>query len=363
MANITDIAPQGAWDNALSNNLIRKGANDSGSVNIYNYVTANVQFKKLWDDITMASRGLVVDAATGEILARPFGKFFGWSEYSPEDQAKFLNRNEKIQVTDKLDGSLGILYTDPATGDAAIATRGSLTGKHAVMATEFYCDNFDGKWSPENGYTYLFEILMPGAGIVIHYPKDDLVLIGKINNETGVSVPLDEVPEWKWERAEILNYSSLSEAIAAPARPYKEGMVVHFLDTNERVKIKYDEFVRLHRIGSGVSKYRVWEALSNGVIMDEWKPFLEEEFYSFVDEVAGELNAKYEAKVAEAREAYRITKDKFGDSYERKDFAKFVNSEFSKPIASYVLNTEFNAKNGPHENRLWETVKPEKDIK
>lgn len=363
MAHITDIADQTSWDSHLEQGLIKRGENASGSVAVYNYVTAQVQFKKIWNPVTEASRGLIVNAATGEILARPFKKFFGWSEYSPEEQKSILQKDERVMVSDKLDGSLGILYTDPADGLEKIATRGSLEGHHARLATEMYREKYTGKWSPKEGYTYLFEILMPGAGVVISYPEETLVLIGRVNNETGRSSLLTEVEEWPWEKAEVLPYESMAEVLNAPARPYKEGVVVHFLGSDLRVKVKYDEFIRLHRIGSGVSKYRVWEALSNGVKMEEWKPFLEEEFYSFVDEVASDLSARYDAVLTEALEAQAAVREKFGEQFNRKEFAQHVNATYSKPIAQFILNSEFNsALEEKHRARLWDLVKPPKDI-
>ena len=35
-----------------------------------------------WDDVTLNARGIVFDKATGDIVARPFFKFFNGSSYS-----------------------------------------------------------------------------------------------------------------------------------------------------------------------------------------------------------------------------------------------------------------------------------------
>ena len=45
------------------------------NVRIYNY-TPEVQFDRKWDDTTIMCRGLILNIKTGEILARPFEKFF-----------------------------------------------------------------------------------------------------------------------------------------------------------------------------------------------------------------------------------------------------------------------------------------------
>lgn len=76
---------------------------------IYNY-GQKAQFDGIWDDVTCKTRGLIVNQATGEVVARPFEKFFNYAtsfrpETQPENLPPFLP-----EVTEKLDGSLGVLY-------------------------------------------------------------------------------------------------------------------------------------------------------------------------------------------------------------------------------------------------------------
>jgi len=58
---------------------------------------------------------------------------------------------------------------------------------------------------------------------------------------------------------ESFAYATFAEALAAPPRDDREGLVVHFTDADQRVKIKYAEYVRLHRIVTGLSARTVWE--------------------------------------------------------------------------------------------------------
>ena len=62
---------------------------------IYNY-TDKVQWENLWDEITLSCRGLVVDSL-GNIVARPFKKFFNLSEGK-------TNTTDKYEIFEKLDG-------------------------------------------------------------------------------------------------------------------------------------------------------------------------------------------------------------------------------------------------------------------
>ncbi|QOR67967.1 hypothetical protein IM538_07490 [Cytobacillus suaedae] len=46
---------------------------------ILNY-TENATYEKRWNELTLNCRGLIVNERTGEILARPFPKFFNYGE-------------------------------------------------------------------------------------------------------------------------------------------------------------------------------------------------------------------------------------------------------------------------------------------
>ena len=66
--------------------------------------------------MTLACRGLIVDAASGVVLARPYPKFFNHDQPGAPD----LRMDAPADITDKSDGSLGVLYPD---GDGfAVAT-------------------------------------------------------------------------------------------------------------------------------------------------------------------------------------------------------------------------------------------------
>lgn len=85
-------------------------------------------YKRNWNNVTLHARGIVFDTETGKVLARPFDKFFNYEELVDVDTGKlkqiaelvrqylgfdnlycnYLNR--KFTVTDKIDGSLGIMF-------------------------------------------------------------------------------------------------------------------------------------------------------------------------------------------------------------------------------------------------------------
>ena len=68
---------------------------------IWNY-SQTTQYENYWDEITLSCRGLVTDDK-GNIVAKPFDKFFNIEE------GKF-EPTEKFEVWEKMDGSLGIVF-------------------------------------------------------------------------------------------------------------------------------------------------------------------------------------------------------------------------------------------------------------
>lgn len=152
---------------------------------IYNY-TEETQFRKRWNKVTLACRGLIINTVTREVVARPWEKFFNFGEMNNR-----IDSYAPVEVTDKLDGSLGILYRQP-DGKLAIATRGSFASDQAVEANKIWSESYSHLDIP-NDYTFLFEILVPWNRIVVSYNYDDEYLQqgrgvlpqGSSRNDTG----------------------------------------------------------------------------------------------------------------------------------------------------------------------------------
>lgn len=317
---------------------------------IYNY-TAQAQFERMWNPVTRCCRGLITNL-DGRIVARPFAKFFNHGEENTElpDGA--------VQVTDKLDGSLGILY--PTEYGHAIATRGSFSSNQALHATKIWRERYAARFEPNREWTYLFEIIYPANRIVVDYNGlDDLVLIGAVEIETGRSVTLQDATKgWPGPVVEEFEHQSLAEALSAPARPGREGVVVHFVESDTRVKIKHEEYVRMHRLVTGVSERRVWEALSEGVAIEGWLEAVPDEFYEFVTRTVRRLEAEHAALSAEVLELYAKTVAELPTGWGRKEFALAVTA-IEKPLAR-ALFLQLDGKSYAH--LVWQQLRPAEHI-
>ena len=260
MTLLNDVFDPAELASAVQTGHVRLQRHPSRPLTIYNYTEAG-QYAGAWTPVTLACRGLVVDAA-GAIIARPYRKFFNHSEvHAPQ-----LDAAAEVLVTDKADGSLGIIYHD---GDGpAVATRGSFASDQALHATELLRARYGG-FVPPTGLTVLVEIIYPGNRIVVDYDGlDDLVLLGAVDIATGRTYGPAAVPTWPGPVVETFGYATFAEALAAPPRAGREGLVVHFTAADQRVKIKYADYVRLHRLVTGLTARTVWDVMANGGDLD-----------------------------------------------------------------------------------------------
>lgn len=240
---------------AIEAGFVRAQQHPEFPLTIFNY-TEKAAYERMWTPVTRQCRGLIADSNTSEIVARPFPKFFNHNE----TEAAALDFNEPVVVTDKADGSLGILY--PAPDGWAIATRGSFASEQAKHATELFRRRY-GAWMPPPGVTVLFEIVYPDNRIVLDYgDMDDLILLGLVDIKTGQTLSAGASflgIDWSGPVVEAFPHASLADALAAEPRTNAEGLVVHLLTSDQRVKIKQADYVAMHRVVTGFTARRLWE--------------------------------------------------------------------------------------------------------
>jgi RNA ligase len=318
---------------------------------ILNY-TARCQYEDgLWNPVTQTCRGLIHDDH-GRVIARPFRKFFnlGQSESAP------IELSARCTVTDKLDGSLGILYP---VGDVwAVATRGAFEGKQAQHATDLLRARYP-EYRPPPGWTVLVEIIYPSNRIVLDYgDQDDLVLLGAVEIASGRSVgpPAALLADWPGPRANVFDDATVADALAAPARANAEGFVLHLVESDERVKVKQEDYIVLHRIVSGLNERTVWEHLVAGNSAHALLDALPDEFHGWVGEVAARLLATVDTAAADVERAYSAILADLAPTFTRKEFALLAKE--------HPRRTQLFARHDGKDYRrsLWEEAFPPPDI-
>lgn len=324
---------------------IRKHPEDEKLV-ILNY-TEQTTYEKRWNHETMTARGLILDISELNndkvyILAKPFDKFFNMSE-NPEYE-KDIDFSEQPIVMEKLDGSLGISYF--FNNEIRFATRGNFNSDQAIKATEIwrkkYADKFNLIGYLGFPYTLLTEIIYPENRVVVDYGKtEDLFLIGFIDLTLMTDAPIEQVknmaerynmPMVKQYKLTIDKLLEMKKSLSAN----EEGWVLRF-SNDKRLKIKGDEYLKIHQVMYGLSdkmKFKVWaEGNTKDLIM-----VLPEEFR---DEIEKYFQRLEEIKISLRTVLTNLYKMAFEKTASRKEFAILVNEKVDESYR-HLMFTAYN---------------------
>lgn len=326
---------------------------------IYNYTPA-AQYERVWNDVTTQCRGLIADF-DGNIVARPFAKFFNYGEV---DTYTDLPNGDPL-VSEKMDGSLGIIYSYGEEWDA-VATRGSFASEQALWASKHLAETYPDFAQP-TGVTTLVEIIYPANRIVVDYKDaEGLWLLGAIDNETGADIMFDDITWWTGPRTPTFPFWDLEKSVRAVGGTGfddGEGVVLCWPRSDGpsyRLKIKSENYVRLHRIVTGLSTRTVHEALSNGTFADLIDN-VPDEFHPWIRQVADDLvgqhdeilkTAKDDLFMAELRAVLALP---VGQMYTRKDLAEQIIAHATHPGLCFSLKDGKNI-----DSKIWDMIRPER---
>lgn len=305
-----------------------------GEYLLLNY-TVEATFERTWNEVERVCRGLIIHWPTATLAARPFSKFFNLGEM-PETMVDNLP-SEGLEVTVKLDGSLaiGFWYGD----QYRIATRGSFNSEQAQWATAYIRSNWDtSRFSHDT--TLLFEIIYPQNQIVINYRGEEaLYLIGAIKLADGYDYPYAGLEEIATRygfklvaKAEFADIPGLMEVAASSSGV--EGWVLRY-PSGMRVKVKTSEYMRLHKLVSGLSPARVRDALLTLSGLRELLKELPEEFRQQVETIADFIERGVDAEEARLRGQFTVYQPLAAES--RKAFAVAVTQNTAPTDWPYMF--------------------------
>lgn len=274
----------------ISDGLITARPHPWSGLTIYNY-SQRCQFSQAWSPTTLACRGLIL-TSEGHVISRPFEKFFNIEEYK-SPLLPDIPIGSPFEAFEKADGSLAISYHDPETGATCFATRGSFESEQAKAATRWWQEREADLAKIPPGQTWLFEWIAPENRIVVDYKgRRELVMLAVIDNATGRDLPL---PEWGGAIVRRFDAHTVEALVASAPRENFEGFVLRFLETNQRVKVKLPDYIRLHRILTQCSTKTIWEMLAAGQDLAEVLDRVPDEFYGWVRQQEGQLRASFSA--------------------------------------------------------------------
>ena len=302
---------------------------------IHNY-SPKAQYERHWTPETLLSRGLVTDLE-GHIVARPFGKFFNLDEHVGLYGSL---PDEPFEVYEKMDGSLGILFH--YEGQLQIVTRGSFHSEQALIAQRIFKEKYQHVALSPN-QTYLVEIIYPSNRIVVNYGEmTDLVLLAVLETKTGDEIPLEDIG-----LPLVKRYHGIRDlaALRQSQPDNREGYVIRF-ESGLRVKLKFDEYVRLHRIITGINTRVIWEELKNGNSLEALLEDVPDEFYQWVKKEVKALHDAYAKIETQVQSEFKHFDD-------RKSAAAYFRAHTQYPAIMFKLLDQ-----KPYSEIIWKLIRP-----
>jgi RNA ligase len=331
-----------------SQGLITCRTHPTADLLIWNY-TPKCQFDRAWDEVTMQARGLITKP-DGTIIARSFSKFFNLEEHQGQIPL------ELFTVTEKMDGSLGILYF--IDGKPQIATRGSFTSEQAVKANDILYNKYGGitgLFKPS--CTYLFEILYPDNRIVVDYGNtEDLVLLAIVDTKTGHEHDIhnpDFIQLCNGLFPIVKRYDGIKDIseLRQLEEPNKEGFVIRF-ENGLRLKAKFSDYVRLHKLITQCTARTIWDLLRNNQPFDDLMEKVPDEFYTWVKNTRTTLQDQFDTIETDALKIFA----QVHKLPTRKEQAAIV----CKHAYSAVVFSMLDGK--PYGDIIWKQLRPQAEL-
>jgi len=310
------------------NELVEQGyirSSTKDELSIYCY-TEKTTHEKYWNEYTRAARGLILNNKTGEVIAKPFPKFFNLGEM-PETYLSNLPTGG-YTVSDKVDGSLGIIYY--YNGKWNVATKGSFSSEQAIKAQEMLKNwNLTEHFSH---YTFLVEIIYPENRIVVNYgSQEKLVLLGAYRthdeseiNDLEVMSQITGLPIRKDYDYTIDEIIALQKVLSKN----EEGFVIRF-DNGLRIKVKGEEYLKIHKIISNLSPLSFWEVMKDGKVPLEYIQQVPEEFIPMFEPIVAQLEKKYLEVKKEVEDEFEMLP------------TKEITPEAKKEVGLYLKKVSF----------------------
>ena len=284
-----------------------------------------------WNDVTLHARGHVFRVSDGKCVLRPWDKFFNYGELFDQDGKptqlyKLLDGTPDMRperalqgpfvATEKFDGSLCIAGI--VDGALLCTSSGSFTAWQAEWARD-WLDRNNVDECMRDGYTYLFEIIADQDLHPIRYDFEGCVLLGIIDNETGIELPYDELENFALSlhmqvtpRTSCMNLNDAMSYVRNLPKT-KEGLVVTY-PSGFKMKLKGPEFLKIQK---------VFHSLSEKSLLDSF------------DCYTGDFPADIREVVPEEFKDIRDFMDNFRDDYER-------NLCMCLGYRSYAIGKEYN---------------------
>jgi len=322
------------------------GVGHQSHLSLYNY-TDECSFSRAWNSYNTLARGLVLDHQSNCVAALPFPKFFNLFEVNKSNLPDL-----PFEAFEKLDGSLGIVFYNTVTQSWNVCTRGSFTSDQSIWATNWLKRKCKVN-QLDSSITYLVEIIYPANQVVVDYGAfEGLVLLGGYRKDDFSEIDLEEWSNCFQGRVVGYSFASIDhiQAYCKTLTHNDEGVVVRF-SNGFRIKIKGEEYCRVHAIKSDLTPLNIWRAMSEGLNLEEIKTHVPEELLVRYEEIEDILNERFNQMLAESSYLLESLSD-----LPRKDQIQRIQSELPEhlwPVSICLLS------NKNPSTYLWKYLRPD----
>ena len=306
-----------------------------------------ITFENMWDaqdGILRSSRGIVFHRYTGDLVINPYSKFFNIDEReecSTERIAERAKNATVVEYTEKLDGSMinGRWYN----GKLVLASSNNVNRNVSIQLNEAYkiiSSNIIEAMQKYHNLTFIFELISPIDPHVVRYDSvRELVLIGIKSTKSEYTFSYKKVEEiakefkiphmaiYKYTLDDVLKMRGDKKAYEA------EGFVANF--DGYRVKIKYDDYMRLHNTITNLTPNKIVRAIADEELKDVLLACKGQE--DFVCEVADKVSRYVNQLDREVKEEYDWTLRELGKDCERKTFMVYIGKTIPAPLRKYLI--------------------------
>lgn len=271
----------------------------------YNQLVADMS-----NPVIQECRGIVLDQADNfRPVCFPYSKFFNYGE----QHAAKIDWKTAL-VMEKLDGSLLNMWQCPRTKKYVVSTTGSPdasgnVGDNKRTFAQLFWETFSRlgyKLPGDSNWTFMFELCTPLNQVVVRYPTPEIRLHGVRCNMSGQEIdPFLTANMCGWKSVRVFPWMESLEHCLQATKDQKgteiEGFVVRDREF-QRIKIKNEDYVKLHHLRSAVSVNKFYDLVRSG----EWVEFVS--YFPQYTDLLHKIHAADIKKGLEIVEAYNQIK-------------------------------------------------------
>jgi RNA ligase len=280
----------------------------------YTVINYNVMMADTFDcNIRRECRGIIFDTATGDIIRRPFHKFFNVNERE-ETHDHVIDLSQSHAILEKLDGSM----IAPFIVDGQMIWGTKMGATDVAKPVEAFVEAHSeyriyAKFMLSRGYTPIFEWCSRKQRIVLDYSEDQLILTAVRDLVSGRYVSRDlmminaenyNIPVVRtWDIGLEMDNKTMKSFIGyVRDLEDREGFVVRFSD-GHMIKLKCDWYVQIHKAKEAILQDRNIVELILDDKLDDIKAHLPAEDRDRLSYFESQINSRILDKAAHLSDA------------------------------------------------------------